>query len=73
MTSFAFILGALPLMLASGAGAASRQVIGTTVVCGMSAATLIGVFLVPVFYVLVAGTVERWRPQRAQPPGEAQP
>lgn len=61
MTSFAFIFGAVPMMLATGAGAAARQVLGTVVVWGMSAATLIGIFLVPMFYVLIQGAVERWR------------
>ena len=61
MTSFAFILGTFPLVIASGAGAAARQVLGTTVVFGMLAATLIGIFLVPVFYVVLQGTVDRVR------------
>jgi hydrophobe/amphiphile efflux-1 (HAE1) family protein len=53
MTAFAFILGVVPLMLASGAGAASRQSIGTTVFGGMLAATLLSLALVPVFYALI--------------------
>jgi len=53
MTSFAFIFGCVPLMLASGSGAASRATIGTGVVFGMSIATLIGIFLIPVCYVFV--------------------
>jgi multidrug efflux pump subunit AcrB len=53
MTSFAFILGALPLVVATGAGAASRHSIGTTVVGGMLAVTVLGVLLVPAFYVAV--------------------
>jgi HAE1 family hydrophobic/amphiphilic exporter-1 len=53
MTSFAFILGVLPLCLAKGAGAASRVNIGFTVVGGMIAATLLGIFTVPVLYVLI--------------------
>ena len=65
MTSLAFILGAVPMMLATGAGAAARQVLGTVVVWGMFAATLIGIFLVPMFYVLIQGAVERWRPRTA--------
>ncbi|MGB0219006.1 MAG: efflux RND transporter permease subunit [Sinimarinibacterium flocculans] len=65
MTSLAFILGAVPMMLATGAGAAARQVLGTVVVWGMFAATLIGIFLVPMFYVLIQGAVERWRPRIA--------
>ncbi|WP_143306102.1 efflux RND transporter permease subunit [Chitinophaga vietnamensis] len=53
MTSFAFILGVLPLCLAKGAGAASRVNIGFTVVGGMLAATLLAIFSVPVLYVLI--------------------
>jgi hydrophobe/amphiphile efflux-1 (HAE1) family protein len=65
MTSFAFILGAVPMMIASGAGAAARQVLGTVAVWGMFGATIFGIFLVPVFYVLIQGSVERWRARRA--------
>jgi HAE1 family hydrophobic/amphiphilic exporter-1 len=53
MTSFAFILGCVPLWTAAGSGAISRQSIGTTVITGMLAATVIAIFLVPVLYVLV--------------------
>ncbi|HSY50020.1 MAG TPA: multidrug efflux RND transporter permease subunit [Thermoanaerobaculia bacterium] len=53
MTSFAFILGCVPLWLASGAGAASRRILGTVVVSGMLTATLLGIFLIPVLYVIV--------------------
>ncbi len=53
MTSLAFILGVLPLVFASGAGAQSRQTIGFTVLGGMLAATLIGIFIVPVLYVII--------------------
>jgi HAE1 family hydrophobic/amphiphilic exporter-1 len=53
MTSFAFILGCVPLWLAQGAGAASRQILGTVVVAGMMAATCLAVFLVPALYVIV--------------------
>ena len=65
MTSFAFILGALPLAIATGAGATSRQVLGTTVVFGMTAATMIGIFIVPVFYVILQGLVDRFSKPRA--------
>jgi len=52
MTAFAFILGVLPLVTATGSGAVSRQILGTTVLGGMLAATLIAVFIIPVtFYV----------------------
>jgi len=53
MTSFAFILGCVPLAKASGAGALSRQVMGFTVIGGMCAASFLGVFLIPVLYYLV--------------------
>ncbi|MEO8379047.1 MAG: multidrug efflux RND transporter permease subunit [Acidobacteriota bacterium] len=53
MTSFAFILGCVPLWLASGAGAAARRILGTVVVAGMLAATCLAVFLIPVLYVVV--------------------
>ena len=59
MTSFAFILGCVPLMLASGSGAASRSTMGTGVVFGMSIATVLGLFLIPVCYVFVQRLVER--------------
>jgi HAE1 family hydrophobic/amphiphilic exporter-1 len=53
MTSFAFILGCVPLAVASGAGAISRQVMGTAVIGGMGAASVIAIFLIPVtFYVV---------------------
>ena len=53
MTSFAFILGCVPLMLAKGSGAASRSTMGTGVVFGMTISTIIGLFLIPVCYVFV--------------------
>jgi HAE1 family hydrophobic/amphiphilic exporter-1 len=53
MTAFAFILGVLPLAIASGAGAVGRQIMGTAVIGGMLAASVIGIFLIPVsFYVV---------------------
>ncbi len=57
MTAFAFILGVIPLMEATGASAASRQSIGTTVFGGMLAATILTLIFVPVFYAVV----EQWR------------
>ena len=53
MTSFAFILGSAPLWIASGAGAASRRILGTVVIVGMLAATSIAIFLIPVTFYLV--------------------
>ena len=52
MTSFAFILGCVPLWTAKGAGAIGRRVLGSSVITGMSAATILGIFLVPVLFVL---------------------
>ncbi len=53
MTSFAFILGCVPLWLASGSGAIARQVMGTTVIGGMLAASVIAVFLIPISFYLI--------------------
>jgi HAE1 family hydrophobic/amphiphilic exporter-1 len=53
MTSFAFILGCVPLWIASGAGAVARQIMGTTVIGGMAAASGIGIFLVPACFYFV--------------------
>jgi HAE1 family hydrophobic/amphiphilic exporter-1 len=53
MTSFAFILGCVPLAIASGAGAVSRQQLGIAVIMGMLVATLVGIFLVPVLFVAI--------------------
>lgn len=54
MTSFSFILGTFPLIIASGAGAASRQALGTAVFYGMISATAFGVVFVPIFYLIIA-------------------
>ena len=68
MTSFAFIFGVLPLVWASGAGAEMRRVLGTVVFGGMLGVTVIGLFLTPVFYVVIRGLVSRYsgepRPSR---------
>jgi HAE1 family hydrophobic/amphiphilic exporter-1 len=56
MTSFAFILGCVPLWIATGAGSVARQIMGTTVIGGMLAASFIGVFLIPAIFYLV----EKW-------------
>jgi hydrophobe/amphiphile efflux-1 (HAE1) family protein len=61
MTSFAFILGVVPLFIATGAGAASRRSLGTAVFGGMNAATLLAVFFVPVQYFVIESIVERRR------------
>jgi hydrophobe/amphiphile efflux-1 (HAE1) family protein len=67
MTAFAFILGVVPLMFATGAGAASRQSIGTTVFGGMLAATILTLAFVPVFYALI----EQLRESRLGEPAAA--
>ena len=68
MTSFAFILGILPLVHATGAGAASRRALGTAVFGGMIAATVLAVFFVPVFYVVMQRLSElRLRPRAVIP------
>jgi hydrophobic/amphiphilic exporter-1 (mainly G- bacteria), HAE1 family len=59
MTSFAFVLGCVPLWTASGAGSVSRQIMGTTVIGGMLAATLIAVFIIPVLFVVVERLSQR--------------
>jgi len=56
MTSFAFILGCVPLWTATGAGSVARQIMGTTVIGGMLTASLIGIFFVPAIFYLV----EKW-------------
>ena len=57
MTSFAFILGLVPLVVATGAAQISRRAVGTAVFGGMLAASSIGIFLVPMLYVIF----QRWR------------
>lgn len=64
MTSFAFILGCVPLWTASGAGAVARQIMGTTVIGGMLAASLIGIFFIPAIFYLV----EKWSGGTARQP-----
>ncbi|MET0180128.1 MAG: efflux RND transporter permease subunit [Novosphingobium sp.] len=67
MTSFAFIFGVLPLALATGAGANSRVAIGTSVIGGMLTATLLAIFYIPLFFVLVRrGTREGLRAVRTR-------
>ena len=55
MTSFAFILGVVPLVLAKGAGAEMRQSLGTAVFFGMLGVTFFGLLLTPIFYVVIRG------------------
>ena len=64
MTSLAFILGVLPLVLARGAGRVSRQSVGTTVFGGMIAATTLNLLFIPVLYVLLKKVQERVIPRK---------
>jgi Cu/Ag efflux pump CusA len=59
MTSFAFIFGVVPLVLAGGAGAEMRQALGTAVFSGMLGVTFFGIFLTPVFYVVIRWFTDR--------------
>jgi multidrug efflux pump subunit AcrB len=73
MTSFAFVLGCVPLWTASGAGAVARQIMGTTVIGGMLAATLIAVFIIPVLFVVVERIAQRGTPGHVSPATSPQP
>ncbi|AFY70826.1 transporter, hydrophobe/amphiphile efflux-1 (HAE1) family [Thalassoporum mexicanum PCC 7367] len=63
MTAFSTIVGLFPLVIATGAGAASRQSLGTAVVGGMIASTFLSLFLVPILYIVVGRIVERFKPK----------
>jgi HAE1 family hydrophobic/amphiphilic exporter-1 len=67
MTSFTFILGVLPLLLASGAGASARKSLGLTVATGMLTSTCLAVLFVPAFYVVLQRWAERKRSKQAMP------
>ena len=69
MTSFAFILGAVPLVIASGAGARSRWAIGTGVAGGMLFATIVGVFFIPLFFYLIQRAAAGRKPDTPPPAG----
>jgi len=69
MTSFAFILGCVPLWTATGAGSVARQIMGTTVIGGMLSASLIGIFFVPAIFYLV----EKWSGEGKEPIAAALP
>ena len=73
MTSLAFALGVVPLMLATGASRETQQAIGTGVFGGIVSATVLAVFFVPVFFVLVVGLQERWRSRAAAPLAQPAP
>jgi HAE1 family hydrophobic/amphiphilic exporter-1 len=67
MTAFAFILGCVPLWTASGAGAVARRVLGTTVIGGMLAASLIAIFFIPMTFNLVERLANRNKPSASKP------
>nr|HEX4317713.1 multidrug efflux RND transporter permease subunit [Kofleriaceae bacterium] len=73
MTSLAFIFGCLPLWTATGAGANARRVLGTAVVSGMAAATVLGIFFIPSLFVLVERFKKRPAPPDEPPPPPAHP
>jgi HAE1 family hydrophobic/amphiphilic exporter-1 len=72
MTSFAFILGVLPLVVATGAGAEMRQSLGTAVFYGMIGVTLFGLIFTPVFYVVVRKFAKKKKPHNAARPAPAE-
>jgi multidrug efflux pump len=72
MTSFAFILGVTPLLIAHGAGAASRRSLGTAVFGGMNAATLLAIFIVPVLFAVIQSVAARKPKPGIEPVTEAQ-
>ena len=71
MTSFAFILGVLPLVFATGAGALGRRSVGTTVVGGMLLSTVLNLFFIPVLYVIASRLLRRGDDDTATQPAEA--
>jgi len=74
MTSFAFILGAVPLVIASGAGAELRQALGTAVFFGMAGVTAFGLLFTPTFYVVCRALADRMpRRTRESAPAHAVP
>ena len=72
MTAFAFILGVVPLVIATGPGAEMRRALGTAVFSGMIGVTFFGLFLTPVFYVAIRAFV-LWLGRRKAPPPRAEP
>lgn len=66
MTAFTFILGMLPMVVATGAGAASRRALGVPVFYGMLLGTLLGLILIPLFYLLVQNFVDKWEARKQQ-------
>ena len=70
MTTFAMVLGVMPLILSSGAGAKARFSMGLVIAAGMAVGTIFTLFVVPMFYTLVAS---RTRPQRLPESGSHEP
>jgi HAE1 family hydrophobic/amphiphilic exporter-1 len=71
MTAFAFILGVVPLATSSGSGAVARNLLGTAVIGGMLAASLIAIFLIPVSFYVVESIAGRGAAQADAAPGAA--
>jgi HAE1 family hydrophobic/amphiphilic exporter-1 len=71
MTAFAFILGVVPLAISSGSGAEARKLLGTAVIGGMLAASLIAIFLIPVSFYVVERLAGRGEAEPAAPPDAA--
>ena len=71
MTSFAFIFGVVPLVISQGAGAEMRRVLGTAVFSGMLGVTLFGIFLTPIFYVVIRRLTEHKKTARPEVSGES--
>jgi hydrophobic/amphiphilic exporter-1 (mainly G- bacteria), HAE1 family len=67
MTSFAFILGVLPLYFATGAGAIGRRSVGTTVVGGMLVSTVLNLIFIPVLYVILKTVLESFKRKKVEP------
>jgi hydrophobic/amphiphilic exporter-1 (mainly G- bacteria), HAE1 family len=72
MTSFAFILGCVPLWIAQGSGAASRKILGTVVITGMLAATLLAIFIIPLLFVLIE-RMAAWGSRQPHAPSQPVP
>jgi multidrug efflux pump len=73
MTSFAFILGVVPLVTATGAGAEMRRTLGTAVFAGMLGVTLFGIFLTPVFFYVIQGVSDWLGPPASEAPHPQSP
>jgi hydrophobic/amphiphilic exporter-1 (mainly G- bacteria), HAE1 family len=71
MTSFAFILGVIPLAIATGAGEAGRQSVGTTIIGGMLMSTVLNLFFIPVLYVMLQTLLSAFSRRQPQPRPEA--